>query len=193
MSATEIDVLKRSLPLQNNLSLYTCIKTKVNYYDDLEFRLATGLDSLIQKFGHFGWREMKPMIVGIKCYTSADTASVFVLHTNRDGSKRDFLEAFDVENDTWQTFKYPLFNSPSTETRIQISEGVTAFTLAVLDTSLRVRHDHNINDFPRGYESFDRYNTKTIVYRNEAGVLFNPSGAALAECFIIDPIEYDVR
>jgi hypothetical protein len=190
MSATEIDVLKRSLPLQNNLSLYTCIKTKVNYYEDLEFRLAIGLDSLIQKFGHFGWREMKPMVVGIKCYTSAATASIFVLHTNRDGSKRAFLETFDVENEVWHTFKYPLFNSPSTETRIQISEGVSAFTLAVLDTSLRVRHDHNINDFPRGYASFDHTNTKTIVYRDEAGVLFNPSAAALAECFIIDPIEH---
>jgi hypothetical protein len=55
---------------------------------------------------------------------------------------------------------------------------ISSYTLAIMDTSLRVRYDHGINEFPSSmYESFD-YNVygsfnNAIVYQDEKGDLIN--------------------
>jgi len=63
-----------------------------------------------------------------------------------------------------------------------LTEGITAYTLAILDTSSRVRHDNGTNEFPPGYRTMgDPYvyssDNKALVYQDERGNLINPSGA----------------
>ena len=87
-SLNEFDVLKRNLPLQKHLHKYLCVKTKINTFDDYEFRLELGLDKTVRKFSHTGWTEMKPLVVGIKCYIrDGKAASVFVRHCDRKKEK----------------------------------------------------------------------------------------------------------
>ena len=157
----EFDVLKQNLPLKDNINKYLLIKTKVNYPDDWEFRVATGLDSIINKFGPSAYKEMRPIIVGIKCYLREEKTSslVFVRHSNREKTISMVIDAFDVGNETWHQFKYPLLDNYHTETRIILSDDVESYTLAILNTAHRVRENHGVNYFPSGYKSFD-----TTVY-----------------------------
>jgi hypothetical protein len=187
----EFDVLKRCLPLERNITKYLCVKTKVNNYDDLEFRMEVDLEKTVRKFAHSSWNEMRPLVVGIKCYTNTD-AAVFVNHGNRDRLSPRLIDSFDVLNDTWYTFKYPLLANYHTDTRILLSEGVTAFTLAILDSSSHLRDTANSNTLPPGYASFDTmlYGSfnKALVYSDEAGALINPSGADLKDAHIVTRI-----
>ena len=188
----EFDVLKRNLPLKDNINNYLCVKTILNNYSDLEFRMASGLDKMIHKFGHSGWTEMKPLVVGIKCYTK-DGGFVYVRHENRDRTECEIIDSFETKNEEWYTFKYPLLDNYHTETRIILSEGISAYTLAVLNTSERVRYDHNTNYFPAGYASFEKnlygeYN-KAIIYRDEKGEFINMGSAYLDNAIIVDLID----
>ena len=194
-SKNEFDVLKLTLPLQDNLSNYLLVKTKINYDDDLEFRLATGLDTMVRKFGHSGWTEMKPLVVGIKCYTGTNTASVFVRHgasSTHRYSNTTTLESFDVENEKWYTFKYPLLANYHTETRILLTNEVRYYTLAILNVSQWVRYHKNTNYFPPGYESFDTTTygsfNKALVYIDENGKHINSSEADLKDAIIVPTI-----
>ena len=191
MSAlNEIDVLAQYLPLKDHLSKYLCVKTTMKTIDDLDFQIPNGLDKIMHRFGHHGWNEMKSLIVGIKCYTTCD-AAVFVTHMARDGSNNKMIDSFDVTNETWHTFKYPLLANYHTVTRILLTEGITAYTLAILDTSSRVRHDNGTNEFPHGYVSLDNgvysSDNKALVYEDEKGNLINPSGAE--KIFIVQVIK----
>ena len=191
----EFDVLKLTLPLQDNLSNYLLVKTKINYEDDLEFRLATGLDKIVRKFGHSGWTEMKPLVVGIKCYTNNNSASVFVRHgasSTHTYVNTKILESFDVENEKWYTFKYPLLANYHTETRILLTNEVRYYTLAILNVSQWVRYHKNINYFPPGYASFDT-NTygsfnKALVYIDENGNHINSSETDLKDIVVVPTI-----
>jgi hypothetical protein len=174
----EFDILKQNLPLKDNLSRYLLVKTKVKYADDLEFRLATGLDTMISKFGHSGWREMKPLIVGIKCSIDSEGAFVYVRHSNREQTDMEIIDSFEVANEEWYTFKYPLLANYHTETRIILSPGTASYTLAILNTSEIVRNDNGTNYFPSGYISFDTnvYGSfnKALVYCDEKNTLILP-------------------
>jgi hypothetical protein len=174
----EFDILKQNLPLKDNLSRYLLVKTKVKYADDLEFRLATGLDMMISKFGHSGWREMKPLIVGIKCCMNSEGAFVYVRHSNREQTDMEIIDSFEVTNEEWYTFKYPLLANYHTETRIILSPGTASYTLAILNTSEIVRNDNGTNYFPSGYASFDTdvYGSfnKALVYCDEKNTLILP-------------------
>ena len=187
----EFTVLKRHLPLDHNLSKYLLVKTTVRYDTDLEFRLEVGLQSLIHKFQHSGWSEMRPLIVGIKCYTKEPNA-VFVRHGDRKQENTKLIDSFDVENDTWYTFKYPLLANYHTDTRILLGGGITAYTLAILNTAQCVRHDEGTNHFPQGYKSFDTtpygsdYN-KALVYVDGTNYI-NPAAADLAKAILVYPI-----
>lgn len=186
----EFDVLKRNLPLIENIHNYMCVKTTVNLYSDLDVRMAN-LDTTVRRFGHSGWTEMKPLVVGIKC-TTASTGYVYVQHQSRDRSESTVLDSFEVNKGEWYTFKYPLLDNYHTETCIRLSEDITDFTLAILDTAARVRDDHGVNHFPQGYASFEpsmysSYN-KSIVYRDEKGDLINMGSAYLDNAIIIDCI-----
>ena len=187
----EFDVLKRNLPLIDNISKYLCVKTTLSLHSDLECRLASSLEKMVHKFGHSGWTEMKPLVVGIKCYTK-DGGFVYVRHENRARTECEIIDSFDVKNEEWYTFKYPLLDNYHTETRIVMSEGITAYTLAILNTSQRIRYDHNTNDFPAGYKSFDTslYSVfnKSIIYRDEKAELINMGSAYLDNAIIIDMI-----
>lgn len=187
----EFDVLKTCLPLQSNITKYLCVKTKVNNYDDLEFRMEGDLEKTVRKFAHSSWNEMRPLVVGIKCYTNTD-AAVFVNHGNRDRLSTKLIDSFDVVNDTWYTFKYPLLANYHTDTRILLSEGITAFTLAILDSSSHLRDSAGINSLPPGYASFDTtfYGSfnKALVYADETGTLINPSGADIKDAYIVTRI-----
>lgn len=185
----EFDVLKRNLPLIDNISKYLCVKTTANLHTDLEFRVADGLDKIVRKFGHSGWTDMKPLILGIKCYTK-DGGFIYVRHENRERTEAEILDSFEVKNEEWYTFKYPLLDNYHTETRIIFSEGISAYTLAILNTSQRVRYDHGINELPSGYASFDtslysQY-SKSIIYRDEKGELINMGSAYLDNAIVID-------
>ena len=191
----EFDVLKLTLPLQDNLSNYLLVKTKINYEDDLEFRLATGLDKIVRKFGHSGWTEMKPLVVGIKCYTNNNSASVFVRHgasSTHTYVNTKILESFDVENEKWYTFKYPLLANYHTETRILLTNEVRYYTLAILNVSQWVRYDKNINYFPPGYASFDTTTygsfNKALVYIDENGNHINSSETDLKDIVVVPTI-----
>jgi hypothetical protein len=191
----EFDVLKLNLPLQDNLSNYLQVRTIVNYEDDLEFRLATGLDKIVSKFGHSGWTEMKPLLVGIKCYTENNSASVFVRHgasSTHTYVNTRLLESFDVENEKWYTFKYPLLANYHTETRILLSNEVRSYTLAILNVSERIRYDLNVNYFPPGYASFDTniYGSfnKALVYIDENGNHINSSETDLKDIVLVPSI-----
>ena len=138
----EFDVLKRNLPLKEHLPKYLCVKTKINTFDDYEFRLELGLDKTVRKFSHTGWTEMKPLVVGIKCYTRDGTnAFVYVRHCDRKKENCQIIDEFDVKNEEWHQFKFPLMANYHTDTRILMSENVSAYTLAILDVSTRVRHE----------------------------------------------------
>ena len=196
MTATlnEFDVLKRNLPLASHLPMYMCIKTTVKYHSDLEFRIAGGLEKTVHTFGHSGWNEMKPLVVGIKCYTK-DDGFVYVRHEKRARTESTIIDSFDVKNEEWHTFKYPLLDNYHTETHIMLSEGITAFTLAILNPAQRVRAYHGVNHFPGGYASFEpswygQYN-KAIIYRDEKGELINMGSAYLDNAIIVDPIRSD--
>jgi len=174
----EFDILKQNLPLKDNLSRYLLVKTKVKYADDLEFRLATGLDTMISKFGHSGWREMKPLVVGIKCSIDSEGAFVYVRHSNREQTEMEIIDSFEVANEEWYTFKYPLLANYHTETRIILSPGTASYTLAILNTSEIVRNDNGTNYFPSGYASFDTnvYGSfnKALIYCDEKNTLILP-------------------
>ena len=188
----EFDVLRRNLPLEDNISNYLCVKVTINRFEDQEFRVKTNLDSMARKFGHSGWTEMKPLIVGIKCYTREDRPSgVFVFHSDRVNENRMILDMFDVYNEVWHPFKFPLLENYHTETRILIGEEVTSYTLAIMNTAQRIRYDHGTNDFPPGYNSFEsglygEYN-KPLVYK-EGEKIINPSGASLNSALIVDAL-----
>jgi hypothetical protein len=169
----EFAVLQKYLPLKDHLASYLLVKTKVNCQDDLDFRMAS-LDRTVRKFSHTGWTEMKDMVVGIKCTViDEDFGFVWVRHTDRTGDKRVTLDKLDVITDEWYQFKYPLMDNYHTETRIMLSGNISSFTLAIMNTSLRVRHDAGINELPSGFRSFDTncygsYN-KAIVYVDDNG------------------------
>jgi hypothetical protein len=189
-SLNEFDVLKRNLPLQKHLHKYLCVRTKINTFDDYEFRLELGLDKTVRKFSHSGWTEMKPLVVGIKCYIrDGKAASVFVRHCDRKKENCLMLESFNVNNEEWQQFKFPLLANYHTDTRILVSDNVTAYTLAILDSSTRVREDHNTNYFPQGYASFDttiygEFNMPLIYTQFDK--LINPSGAEPKNAIVVD-------
>lgn len=186
----EFAVLKRHLPLEQNLSKYLLVKTAVHYATDLEFRLEVGLQSVIHKFQHSGWSEMRPLVVGIKCYTKEPNA-VFVRHGDRKGNNTKLIDSFDVQNETWYTFKYPLLANYHTDTRILLGGGITAYTLAILNPSQRVREDAGTNSFPPGYKSFDTtpygsdYN-KALVYVDGTNYI-NPAAADLTKSILVHP------
>ena len=191
-SLNEFDVLKQNLPLTDNIDKYLCVKTTAGLLADLEFRVADGLDKIVRKFGHTGWNEMKPLIVGIKCYTK-DGGFIYVRHENRARTEAEIIDSFEVKNEEWHTFKYPLLDNYHTETRIILSEGISAYTLAILNTAQRVRYDHNMNMFPPGYASFDTFLYtefgKSIIYRDEKGELINMGSAYLDNAIIVDLID----
>jgi hypothetical protein len=192
MPLNEFDVLKRNLPLQKNIHNYLCIKTKINTFDDYEFRLELGLDKTVRKFAHSGWTEMKPLVVGIKCYTrDGKDAFVYVRHCDRKKENCQLIDSFEVKNEEWRQFKYPLLANYHTDTRILLGEEVTAYTLAILDVSTRIRHDHSTNYFPDGYTSFDTTTygefNKPLVY-TQFDKLINPSGAEPKNAIVVEAI-----
>ena len=186
----EFAILKRHLPLETNLSMFLLVKTTVHYDTDLEFRLEVGLQSLIHKFQHTSWNEMRPLIVGIKCYTKEPNA-VFVRHGDRNRGNTKLIDSFDVKNEIWYTFKYPLLANYHTDTRIVLGGGITAYTLAILNSSQRVREDTGTNSFPPGYKSFDTtpygsdYN-KALVYVDGNNSI-NPAATDLANSILVVP------
>jgi len=174
----EFDVLKTCLPLSKNLSKYLLVKTKVIYISDLECRINCNLDSIVRRFGHSGWMEMKPLVVGIKCYTKDEKpAFVFVRHSDKKNDNRSIIDSFEAANDVWHPFKFPLVENYHTETRICMSDEVTAYTLAILNSSQLIRYENHTNYFPRGYASFET-GSKALVYV-DGDKIINPSFAEL--------------
>jgi hypothetical protein len=193
----EFAVLNGSLPLEQNLSKYMCIRTTINTFEDTEFRLASNLEKTIHKFSPLRYTEMKPLIAGIKCtLRSAGDATVWVRHEDRGHTKMEYIDTFDVENNKWYTFKYPLLANYHTETYVVLSNNVASFTIAILDTAWRVREDAGVNYFPSGYASFDTsiYGSfnKALVYavvdEKAQPKYINLSGAALESAVIVQPI-----
>lgn len=163
----EFAVLKKYLPLETHLSKYLTIRTKINCFDDLDFRMAVQLARTVHKFSHTGWTELKDLVVGIKCYTKhKGPASFWVKHTDKKQRVSIYIDEATVANEVWHQFKYPFLDDEYTETRIFLSDEVTAFTLAIMNTATRVRHDAGINELPGGYTSIG---TKAVVYVNKAG------------------------
>lgn len=187
----EFDVLKRNLPLQEHLPKYLCVKTKINAFDDYEFSLSRDLDKTVRKFAHSGWTEMKPLVVGIKCYTGGSDAFVFVRHCDRKKEMCQVIDSFEAKNEEWHQFKFPLMANYHTDTRIVLHEDVYAYTLAILDSSSRVREDHNTNYFPQGYASFDTATygdfNKPLIY-TQFDKLINPSGANPTNAIVVEAI-----
>ena len=174
----ELDILKSCLPLSENLSKYLLVKTKVAYVSDLECRIKCNLDTIVRKFGHSGWMEMKPLVVGIKCYTAGEKpAFVFVRHSDKNNNNSSIIDSFEAANDAWHPFKFPLIENYHTETRICMSDEVTAYTLAILNSSQLIRYENHTNYFPRGYASFET-GSKALVYV-DGDKTINPSSAAL--------------
>jgi len=179
----EFDCLKEVIskgPIESNYSNFLLVKTTVNYFGDFEYRLNTNLSSAVRKFGHSGWNEMKPLIVGIKCYLNdlSGTGSADVLFTNRKNENRVWIDTVDVSNETWHTFKYPLLEAYHTETRISLSQNIKAYTFAILNCSDYVRQKHGTNYFPAGYTSYEseygEFN-KALVYVTKDGKEINPN------------------
>jgi hypothetical protein len=192
MALNEFDVLKRNLPLKQHLHKYLCVKTKINTFDDYEFRLELGLDKTVRKFSHTGWTEMKPLIVGIKCYTrDGKNAFVYVRHCDRKKESCQLIDTFDVKNEEWHQFKFPLLANYHTDTRILMSEEVSAYTLAILDVSTRIREDHDTNYFPSGYASFDSTTygsfNKALIYV-DGDKMINPSGADVKNAIMVEAL-----
>jgi len=191
-SLNEFNVLKRNLPLKEHLSKYLCVKTKINTFDDYEFRLELGLDKTVRKFSHTGWTEMKPLVVGIKCYTrDGKDAFVYVRHCDRNKASCQLIDTFDVKNEEWHQFKFPLLANYHTDTRILMSEEVSAYTLAILDVSTRIREDHDTNYFPQGYASFDSTTygsfNKALIYV-DGDKMINPSGADVKNAIMVEAL-----
>ena len=175
----EFDCLKE-VPLESNLAKYLCIKTKVIYFGDFEYRLNTNLSSVVRKFAHTGWTEMHPLVVGIKCFLNdpAETGSVDVSFADRKNENRVWIDTLDVSNEKWYTFKYPLLEAYHTETRISLSQNMNAYTLAILNVPAYVREKHNTNYFPAGYHSYEPFYSefnKALVYITEDGKEINPN------------------
>lgn len=186
----EFDVLKKNLPLNQHLDKYLCVKTKINTFDDYEFRLELNLEKTMRKFSHTGWTEMKPLVVGIKCYTRDGTpAFVWVRHCDRKKESCQIIDEFDVKNEEWRQFKFPLLQNYHTDTCILVSDNVTSYTLAILDTSTRVRTDHSTNYFPKGYASFDTATygsfNKALIYV-DGNKMINPSEVPLTNAILVD-------
>ena len=189
----EFDVLRQNLPLEENIAKYVCVKVTVNRFEDQEFRIKTNLESMTRKFGHSSWTEMKPLIVGIKCYTREEVpAGVFVFHSDRKNENRVLLDSFDAFNETWHTFKFPLFENYHTETRMMLSEEVISYTLAIMNTAQLIRYDHHTNYFPPGYTSFDTglygEHNKALVYV-DGDKTINPSSAPLEKSILVNQIQ----
>jgi len=72
-----------------------------------------------------------------------------------------------------------------------MSEEVSAYTLAILDVSTRIREDHHTNNFPAGYASFDSTTygsfNKALIY-TEFEKLINPSGADVKNAIVVEAI-----
>jgi len=177
----EFACLKECLPLADNLDKYLCIKTKINDFEDFEFSADSNLRKTLQKFGHIGWKEMRPLIVGIKCYlTDPDVnteAYIDILHSDRLKTKTFILESLTVKNEVWYTFKAPLLEAYHTKSWISLSQNISAFTVAILNTSAYVRQKHFTNYFPAGYTSYDLpydVHNLILVYEDEKGNEANP-------------------
>jgi hypothetical protein len=177
----EFDCLKECLPLADNLNKYLCIKTKINYFSDFEFSTDSNLKTSMQKFAHTGWREMRPLIVGIKCYLNdqAEEARGYVdiLHSDKQKEKTSILESLTVRSEVWYQFKAPLLEAYHTRSWISLSLNISAFTVAILNTSAYVRDKHATNYFPAGYVSYDLpydVHNLILVYEDEKGGEANP-------------------
>jgi len=190
----EFDILKECLPLADNLTKYLCVKTKINHFSDFEFPMNTSLDKTVRKFAHSGWLELKPLVVGIKCYLNDQTegavAYVDVFQNNRAQEKSIVLESIAVKNEMWYQFKYPLLEAYHTTARISLSQNVSAFTLAILNGSTYVREKHHTNYFPEIYNSYEQmYNSTNaaIVYVDETGKELDPNKEKNIPKYLIYP------
>ena len=177
----EFACLKECLPLTDNLNKYLCIKTKINDFEDFEFSVDSNLRKTLQKFGHIGWKEMRPLIVGIKCYlTDPDVnteAYIDIQHSDRQKTKTFILESLTVKNEVWYTFKAPLLEAYHTKSWISLSQNISAFTVAILNTPEYVRQKHFTNYFPAGYNSYDLpydVHNLILVYEDKKGKEANP-------------------
>ena len=135
---------------------------------------------------------MKPLVVGIKCYTQGgEDAFVFVRHCDRTKENCQLIDSFVVKNEEWCQFKFPLLANYHTDTRIVMNENIYAYTLAILDSSTRIREDHHTNYFPQGYTSFEMTTygefNKALIY-TEFDKLINPSGASTANAIVVEAI-----
>jgi hypothetical protein len=176
----EFDCLKECLPLADNLNKYLCIKTKINDFGDFEFSTDSNLGKTLQKFAHTGWKEMRPLIVGIKCYLNdkeGTEAYLDILHSDRRKDKTFILESLTVKNEVWYTFKAPLLEAYHTKSWISMSQNISAFSVAILNTPAYVREKHATNYFPIGYVSYDLpfdVHNLILVYEDEKGNEANP-------------------
>ena len=193
----EFDCIKECLPLANNLPKYLCVKTKINHFNDFDFNMNNNLEKTIQKFTHTGWREMRPLVVGIKCYLN-DTSNegegyVDVMHSDKNKENTSVLESLTVRSEVWYQFKYPLLDAYHTRTWISMSQNMNAFTLAILNTPAYVRDKHSTNYFPAGYKSYDSpYSelNKAVIYVDNEGTYTN--AAKSENGFIINSIDKSV-
>lgn len=183
----EFACLKECLPLADNLNKYLCIKTKINYFSDFEFSTDSNLRTSMQKFAHTGWREMRPLIVGIKCYLNdpSEDAKGFVdiLHSDRRKDKTFILESLTVKSEVWYQFKAPLLEAYHTRSWISMSQNISAFSVAILNTPAYVREKHATNYLPAGYTSYDLpydVHNLILVYEDEKGGEANPYPEAAA-------------
>ena len=190
----EFDILKECLPLADTLPKLLCVKTRINYFSDFEFRLNTKLSQTVRKFSHMGWTELQPLVVGIKCYLNdpADKAFGDVSFADRQNHNIMYIDTAALENEVWHTFKYPLLEAYHTETRIQLSPNINAYTLAILNCSEYVRHKHATNTFLenlyQSYEGLYSSSNKALVYVDAAGKELNPNEGRDYELFRIKPI-----
>lgn len=184
----EFAIVQKYLPLKDNLDKYLTVRTKVNCFDDLEFRMANQLNRTVRKFAHSGWTEMKDIVVGIKCYTKREAkGTVWVQHTDKAKNHTVYIDTLEVQDEVWNEFKYPLLDNCHTDTRILLSDEVTAFTLAIMNTATRVRHDQGINEFPSWlYKSFG---DKVVIYVDENGksLLSEDAFPAAVEKVLVGP------
>jgi hypothetical protein len=175
----EFACLKECLPLADNLTKYLCIKTKINDFGDFEFSTDLNLGKTLQKFAHTGWKEMRPLIVGIKCYLNDKEGEAYVdiLHSDRRKDKTFILESLTIKNEVWYTFKAPLLEAYHTKSWISMSQNISAFSVAILNTPAYVREKHATNYLPTGYVSYDLpydVHNLILVYEDEKGNEANP-------------------
>ena len=189
----EFDLFREVLPLEQNHGNLLQVKTKINYFSDFEFRLNTNLSQIVRKFGHSGWDEMRPLVVGVKCYLNDPAGQTFVdvSFADRENHNLQYIDTATLEDEMWYTFKYPLLEAYHTETRIQLSPNISAYTLAILNCSEYVRHKHNTNTFPgdlyKSYESLYSSTNKALVYV-DGGKEINPNEGQQINLFHINPI-----